>query len=237
MLLGGSDKQEIAWPLYRLTKDAAVDEDLRHDAAIQLSVTLPYAAEPQPLIDRLLEDLKSADADLRSNAALALGWPGNHRATAALIDRLYDPEVSVQQAAVNALSNVPDDRVLDRMLERLEQGGRKQKRVILFNLWRIYSQRDEVAAVYKRCVGMDDDELRFDALVPLGTVTDVLDQIPTCRSCLKDRDPRMRELALKQLARLDAASLRDLKMMIEAMLSDPEQSVKRAAMRALRKIG
>ena len=236
LLLGGFARQQIAWPLYRIIKDRAEDEDLRHEAAIQLSVTFPGVKEPQALIDRLLEDLRSADAELRSNAALALGWEGNHQVVPALIELLYDPEESVQQAAVNALSNLREERVWSRMLERLEQGGREQKRSILFNLWRFHSKRDEVAAVYKRYVGAEDNGLRFDALVLLGTVTEVRKQIATYRQCLQDRDPRLRELALKKLAELDTADLQGLKAVIESMLADPEMKVKQAAVRALRKI-
>ena len=72
LMLGGFAKQEIAWPLYQMMTDPAEDEDVRHDASIQLSVTLPFLKDAQKLIDRLLDDLKRSDTEIRVNAAFAL---------------------------------------------------------------------------------------------------------------------------------------------------------------------
>jgi len=119
MLLGGFAKQEVAWPLYRIMVDQKEDEEIRHFASIQLSVTLPLLEERQPLIDNLLEILKEKDPELRMHAAFALGWEGNVQAAIPLIELLYDPDIQVQQTAVNALSNLRDDRILGLMLELL----------------------------------------------------------------------------------------------------------------------
>jgi HEAT repeat protein len=195
------------------------------------------ADDPRPLVDSLLEDLNSTDAELRSYVALALGWEGNHRAVDALIDRLDDQDEFVQQAAVNALSNLQTDRAYDLMLERLAQGRPEHKRAILFALWRFHSRRDEVAALYKEQLEMADDELRFDAFVLLGRVTDTREQIPFYRYCLEDRDPRVREKALEKLAELGPGDLSNLKPEIEAMLSDPQVRVQQAAIRVLKRMG
>lgn len=63
-----------------------------------------------------------------------MGWEGNTQAAIPLIELLYDSDIRVQQTAVNALSNLRDDRILSLMLERLEHGPLEQKRCILFNL-------------------------------------------------------------------------------------------------------
>jgi len=237
LLLGGFAGHDITGPLYRMLKDPTEDGDLRHEAAVQLSVTFPLVKDPWPLVDCLLEDLKSKDADLRSHAALALGWKGNHRAAAALIKRLYDPEEPVQQAAVSALSNLRDEQAYHLLLQRLAHGRREQKRTILFNLWRFHTRREEVAAVYRQFLTGEDEQLRFDALVLLGRVTDTRDQIALYRSCLKDRDPRLRELALRRFAQLERVDLIELKPAIESMLSDPDMQVKHAAMQVLGRLG
>ena len=235
-LLGGFAGSDITGHLYRIIKDAVEEGDLRHEAAVQLSVTLAMADDPGPLVDSLLEDLNSTDAELRSYAALALGWEGNHRALDALIERLDDPDDFVQQAAVNALANLQTDRAYQLMLERLAHGPPEQKRPILFALWRFHTRRQEVIAFYKEQFDAADDELRFDALVLLGRVTDVRDQIPFYRRCLADRDPRVREKALERLARLAPGDLIELKPAVEAMLSDPRVRVQQAAMRVLESI-
>lgn len=236
LLLGSFAKQEVAWPLYEIMIDPHESDDSRHDASIQLSVIFPFLKDPQPIIDRLLRDLTHEDPHMRLNAAFALGWEGNAQAAIPLIERLYDPDTRVQQNAVNALANLRDDRILSLMLDRLEHGSRDQKRAILFNLWRFYSKRDEVVSVYLDYLKHDDDDLRFDALVLLGLVTEAASYLEVYVRSLSDPDPRIRALALRELAEFGKEELSALKKTVEEMLSDPEMGVKRAAMEVLKKL-
>jgi len=236
LLLGSFAKQEAAWPLYEMMIDPEESEDSRHDISIQLSVIGPFLKDPQLLVDRLLQDLRHDDPVMRLNAAFALGWEGNAQAAIPLIERLYDPDTRVQQCAVNALANLRDDRILNLMLERLEHGPRDQKRAILFNLWRFYSKRDEVISVYLEYLNHEDDDLRFDALVLLGLVTEARSHEEVYVRCLSDPDPRIRALALRELGEFDKEVLSTLKGTIEEMLSDPEMGVKRVAMEVLKKL-
>ena len=235
-LLGSFAKQEVAWPLYEIMVDPNESEDSHHDASIQLSVIFPFLKDPQPLIDRLLEDVKNQDPFARLNAAFALGWEGNAQAAIPLIELLYDPDEKVQQSAVNALSNLRDDRIFSLMLERLEHGALEQKRTILLNLWRFYSKRDEVVSVYLRYLEHENDELRFDALVLLGLITDVKTYLKVYVRSLSDPNPRIRGLALKELAELGKDELAGLRNKLKEMLSDPEMDVKRGAMEILKKL-
>lgn len=123
------------------------------------------------------------------------------------------------------------------LLERLDHGPKGQKRTILFNLWRFYSKREEVASVYLRHLDHEDAELRFDALVLLASVTETRENIPAYRKCLTDKDPRIRALALRELAELSAKDLLEFKEQIQAMVSDPRMEVKKAAIDILKKIG
>ncbi|HHP7233130.1 MAG TPA: HEAT repeat domain-containing protein [Desulfobacterales bacterium] len=236
LLLGGFAKREVAEPLYQIMTDPDEDEDVRHDAAIQLSVTFPFLKDPQPLMDRLLADLKSPDPDLRADAAFALGWEGNTAATIPLIELLYDEDPKVQQTAVNALSNLRDDRILDLMIERLENGPREQKRTILFNLWRFYSRRQAVIEVYLDYLEQDDDDLRFDALVLLSTLTEVREHLDIYHRCLQDRSARIRELALREFLQAEPADIAPFRADIEALLEDPQMKIKQAALQVLRKL-
>ena len=236
LLLGNFAKQEVAWPLYQLIIDPGEDEEIRHLASIELSVIFPFLEEPQPLIDHLLEDLESPDPELRVHAAFALGWEGNTQAAIPLVELLYDADIRVQQTAVNALSNMRDDRILTLLLERLEHGPLEQKRSILFNLWRFYSKQKEVVSVYLRYLSHENADLRFDALVLLGSVTETKEYIQTCRKCFGDKDPRIRAFALKQLNEVSREDLLGLKQEIRDMLLDPNMEIKQAALRIVRKL-
>ena len=236
LVLGNFAKQEVAWPLYQMIIDPGEDEEIRHLASIELSVISPFLQEPQPLIDHLLEDLKSPDPELRVHAAFALGWEGNTQAAMSLVELLYDADIRVQQTAVNALSNLRDDRILTLLLERLEHGPLEQKRSILFNLWRFYSKQKQVVSVYLKHLSHKNADLRFDALVLLASVTETKEYIQTYRKCLGDKDPRVRVLALKELNELSGQDLLGFREEIRDMLSDPNMEVKQAALKVVRKL-
>jgi len=236
LVLGSFAKEEIVWPLYDVMTDPSENEEVRHDAAIQLSVIGRSLKDPQALVDRLLKEIESSDAERRLHATFAIGWEGNSQAAIPLIERLYDSDVRIQQTAVNALCNLRDDKILNLLLDRLNQGPLEQKRVILFNLWRFYSKREEVTQVYLRYLEHEDPDLRFDALVCLGPVSQGGDYLEVYRKCLKDEDGRIRELALKRLAEEAGESvIKTLKAEIETLLNDPDMKVKKAALKILRK--
>ena len=236
LVLGSFTKEESVWPLYEIMADASQSEEVRSDAAIQLSVMGPLLRESQPLIDRLLEDIGSADAELRLHATFAVGWRGNFQAAIPLIERLYDADDRVRQTAVNALCNLKEDRILQLLRERLEHGGLEQKRTILLNLWRFDSKREEVIEVYLKCLEHDEPDVRFDALACFGLLVETRDHLEVHRKCLKDKDNRIRGLAIKKLAE-DAgdAALQLFPTEIEALLEDPDMEVKRAALKILSK--
>lgn len=184
----------------------------------------------------MLEDLKSPDAELRIYAAFALGWEGNTQAAIPLIELLYDPDIHVQQTAVNALSNMRDDRIFSLMLERLEHGLSKQKRCILLNLWRFYSKQKEVISIYLKYLDHEDVDLRFDALVLLGSVTEAKDYVSVYRKYLRDKDRRIRALALKELNVADREDFLEFKEEIQGMISEPDMEVKQAAINILKRL-
>ncbi len=235
-LLGSFAKEEVAWPLYRILADPSQEEELRRDASIQLSVIGPFLKDPQPLVDRLIQDMESGDPELRIHAAFAVGWEGNTPAAIPLIERLYDGDTRVQQTAVSALSNLRDDKIIRLLLERLEHGPLMQKRAILLNLWRFYSKKEEVARVYLQHLDHENADLRFDALALLGIVAPAEKYFEAYRKCLKDPDERIRGLALRKLAEEGGARLKEIKEEIASLMDDPDMKVKRAALEALKKI-
>ena len=234
-LLGSFAKEEVAWPLYRILVDPSQGEELRRDASIQLSVIGPFLQDPQPLVDRLIQDMESGDPELRIHAAFAVGWEGNTQAAIPLIERLYDSDTRVQQTAVSALSNLREDKIIHLLLERLEHGPLMQKRAILLNLWRFYSKREEVVQVYVQHLKHENADLRFDALALLGIVSSVEKPFEAYRKCLRDPEERIRGLALRKLAEEGGARLKELEEEIATLLDeDPAMDVKRAALEALK---
>jgi HEAT repeat protein len=233
LLLGSFAKEAVVWPLFGLMTDGFESEEIRHDAAIQLSVIGPFLKKPQALADRLREEIESSDAERRLHATFALGWRGNSQAAISLIERLYDSDHRVQQTAVNALCNLRDDRVLDLLLDRLNNGPVQQKRVILFNLWRFHFNREKVTAVYLKFLEHENPDLRFDALVCLGPITQVRDHLDVYRKCLSDPDARIRELALKRLGEEAGEVTQSLRAEIQPLLNDPDMKIKRAAWKVL----
>ena len=175
LVLGFFAKEAAVWPLYDMMTDPAESEDVRHDAAIQLSVIGPFLKDPQLLVDRLLEEIQSSDAERRLHATFAIGWEGNFQAATSLIGRLYDADTRVQQTAVNALCNLRDDRIFDLLVDRLDHGALEQKIAILFNLWRFDSKGKRVKQVYLKCLEHEEPDIRFDALVCLGPISETGD--------------------------------------------------------------
>jgi len=236
LVLGSFAKEKVLWPLYDIMIDLTENEEVRHDAAIQLSVIGPLIKDPQLLVDRLLKEIESSDADRRLHATFAIGWEGNFQAATALIARLYDGDRRVQQTAVNALCNLRDDKIFDLLLDRLDHGPLEQKSTILFNLWRFDSRGERVKEVYLKYLEHEEPDIRFDALVCLGPISETGDYPRVYRKCLKDKDDRIRELALKRLAEEAGTSALELfRAEIEGLLHDPNMKVKKAAIQILRK--
>lgn len=235
-VLGSFAKEETVWPLYDIMTDPLQDEEVRHDAAIQLSVIAPFLKDRQTLFDRLAQEITSSDAERRLHATFAMGWEGNSQAAISLIERLYDSDPRVQQTAVNALCNLRDDRILDLLVDRLNNGSLKQKKIILFNLWRFHSKQEEVTKIYLKCLHDKNPEIRFDALVCMGPITEVRDHLEVYRECLRDKHGRIRALALNRLSEEAGESvLESLREEVKPLLDDPDMKIKNAALKILRK--
>lgn len=236
LVLSSFAKEKVLWSLYDMMIDPTENEEVRHDAAIQLSVIGPLIKDPQLLVERLLKEIESSDAERRLHATFAIGWEGNFQAATSLIGRLYDADTRVQQTAVNALCNLRDDKIFDLLVDRLDHGPLGQKSTILFNLWRFDSKGERVKDVYLKCLEHEEPDIRFDALVCLGPITEIRDYPQVYRKCLKDKDDRIRELALKRLAEEARTSVVELlRAEIEGLLHDPNMKVKKAALKILRK--
>jgi HEAT repeat protein len=234
LVLGSFAKNALVWPLYELMTDPSEDEELRHHAAIQLSVIGPLIKDSQALCERLLQEMESPDVSRKLAATMAAGWRGNHQAATALVERLYDADTRVQQAAVGALCNLRDERILELLIDRLKHGAAPQRHAILLHLWRFESREARVQQVYRDCLEHEDPEVRFDALLCSAPVMEPREHAEVYRKCLRDSSARVRELALKRLAEAAGETvLKKLRGDIQALLNDPDVNVKRAALQIL----
>lgn len=232
-LLGTFAKEQVVESLYYLVSDSKEDEDVRHNAAIQLSIVLPHLKDPTSINNQLIANLKSPDNDQRLYATIALGWEGNIDAAISLIDMLYDPDRRIQQCAVNALTNLREERLWNLLLDRLKHSGIEQQRAILFNLWRFSGKESDAASVYARYLVHKNPDLRFNALVLLSLVANVRDYLDLYKRCLKDKDSRIRRLAIKGLGE---EKVSELKEEIKDLLQDCDMEVKKAALETLKQL-
>jgi len=76
-------------------------------------------------LERLLQQLKSADVTLRSDAAHALGKLADDRAAAALAEALRDPDEYVRKSAVMALRRIGGAKAMEAM--RVALGDRSEQ--------------------------------------------------------------------------------------------------------------
>ena len=235
LLLGSFAKNKIALPLMEILADPAEEEDIRRDASIQLSIIGPFLKDPQPVLERLMQAMESPDPALRLHATFAAGWPGNIPAAIPLMERLFDGEDRVQQTAVNALCNLRDDRILNLLQDRLENGPLPQKRTILLNLWRFSSKQEEAVKIYLKFLEHENSDLRLYALAAFGLIADPIKYLEVYRKCLRDPDSRVRQAALRRLVDEDASGLFPLREVIQELLDDPVMQVKKAALAILKK--
>ncbi|MEJ2037907.1 MAG: HEAT repeat domain-containing protein [Desulfosarcinaceae bacterium] len=231
LMLGTLARPQVIWPLYKLMHDDQESESIRHAAAIQLSVIGEILENPKPLVQQLKQDLRSENAFTRACSAFALGWEGNRAAVFALIEKLYDDDPEVQQAAVNSLANLNDERLFDLLVERLQNGTREQKRSILYNLYRFTARKSEVIRIYKSYILGCDHSLAYDALAIFETIADPISNLVIYRQCLKNADPRLRELSLARLLATRSPRLAILEPDVGPLIKDPDPRVRQAAIR------
>ncbi len=233
IMLGAVARPGVAWSLLEIMRDPDQSESVRQAASIQISVIGCDLENNDALVKQLRVDLQGAEPFLRANAAMALGWEGNSQAAPDLIDCLSDDDIDVQQAAVNALSNLHDDSLFTKLAQRLQKGGKDQQRSILYNLSHFPSRYDEAAQICRTFVHHNDPDLRYDALVVLHLLSDANRESAINDHCLDDSDARIRELALLHLRGVDRSRLEGIMSKVRGLVNDPHARVRQAATRLI----
>ena len=217
-------------------RDASHSENVRQAAAIQISVLGATLEEKEALVLQLRTDLEADIPSIRANAAFALGWEGNSPAIPDLIDCLGDEDLEVQQAAVNALSNLRDESLFTMLAMQLQKGAKEQQRSILYNLSHFPSRYGEAARICRTFVHHSDADLRYDALVVLNSLSDATRELEIYEHCLEDADARIRELALIRLRAAHPSKLKGIMAKVRRMVTDPQGRVRQAATRLVHQI-
>jgi len=73
-------------------------------------------------------------------------------------------------------------------------------------------------------------------MVLLGSITEAKDYVSVYRKYLKDKNTRIRALALRELNEANREDLLGFKDEIEEMLSEPDMKVKQAAINILKRL-
>lgn len=236
-LFGSQTRPDLVWPLYFLMIDDGEDEDIRHHASVQLNILASRLKNPEQLIKHLSEDLNHKEPFTRALAVFALGWEGNFTAAIALIEKLYDQDTEVQQAAVDALTNLGDQRIFPFLVERLEHAPMEQKKVILYNLASFTDYHCQVMDIYNQYMEHEDPEIRCDALAVMGSIAASEDFMTAIQRGLKDPNRQVKTLCLENLFDFESDELAHLSSEIAALTTDPEPVVRKAAKQLLASLG
>jgi HEAT repeat protein len=232
MALTSWHKETALEPFYELMADPVQDTDLRDQMAISLSVIGGIRGFPEWLMERLIADLESPDPTLRGLAAAALSWEGNTEAIVPLLPRLFDPDAQVRSRAAIALSEIEDPRVLELLLDRLEHSEDEERIGLMMTLHRFQDERAFQAVLAQ--LDYPNAEVRFHALAYLCTFFADRSEINEgCLRLLNDPDPRIRQLAAKELGRRRVASA---ERPLQAMLEEADMETRRVALVALQQI-
>jgi HEAT repeat protein len=229
LLLGASRRPSAADTLYAIMIDANQSEEVRRFAAVQLCALGPGLEIETVLVAHLTEELSSPQPQRRANAAIALGWEGHLDCVLDLLEVLYDLDPEVQEAAVEALTNLGDARIVAPFIERLQTAPVAQQKVILYHLKRFAGADGRVAATYLNYLSHPNPELRLDALSLLTRVSSIDEHMDGCLACLKDTEPAVRALALDHLLHQKPDTIATLGPQIEALTTDPYAEIRRRA--------
>lgn len=229
LLLGSSRRPSAADTLFTIMIDADQSDEVRRFAAVQLCSLGPGLEIEAVLVARLTEELSSPQPKRRANAAIALGWEGHLDCVLDLLEVLYDEDAEVQEAAVEALTNLGDPRIVAPFVERLQVAPVAQQKVILYNIERFAAADERVAETYREYLAHPDPELRLDALSLLGRVGSISEHLGAYAGCLSDSDPAVRALALDQLFHQAPDTIAAFMSQISALRSDPYAEIRKRA--------
>lgn len=230
-------REDVYWDIYWLMKSDQEEDNVRHQAAVELSNMAERLSDTKEILNVLSADVQSEDPDVRILTTIALGWRANYSGVLALLERVYDTNETVQNLAINSLATIQDERIVPFLEERLLTAPHLQKKAILANLWRFSQRKDAITAIYSQYIQNNDEDLRFDAFVYLEKILDAYEMLPFCLELIFDPAIQIRRLALKRFvlygSSQDYQSLSE--KAIQGLLNDSDMEIKNCALKIRKK--
>ena len=169
------------------------------DPAARADVVKALVQHGPAVVDLLIEQLSSVDADTRQAAIFALGRIGSRRATPALVERLDADREEVVSAA-GALARIGDDAAFEPLVPLLghEDAGVRQSVIAAINS----IGHPETPARMRALAASPDPRVRESAIKVAGYFG-----FPDCRAAVLDActdpDENVRRVALEHLPYFD----------------------------------
>jgi HEAT repeat protein len=212
--------------------------NVRWAAAEALEKIAPDAEE---LVPALIQALGHRNANVRIAAAEALGniGPEAKEAVPALILSLGDNSALVRWKAAQALGNIGPEakEAVPALVKALSDSDPEVRKVADSAIAKIGPGSKEAVPALIEALGDNDARVRYGAVKALGKIRPGAESVaPALIAVLSDPEPHMRREAISLLQQIGCTGNDFLESLEKIASKDPNDSVKKLASDALRKI-
>lgn len=235
---GGPSERELALQLF----DQVAYLLSKYNAALGTQEALPLEAATSDLrkvasaeFERLLQALRGEDAELRADAAFALGFSRRREAVAPLTEASGADDVLLRRNASAALGLLGFEEAAPTLLKRLEDPESEVREATLFGLRTLVDEtRDHglLPAVHARLADKSVG-VRNEALILLRDMKRAESVEPILNRSLKDPEPLVRANAALALGAVGPAAAKTATPHLIETLRDEDPKVVESAWRAL----
>jgi len=188
--------------------------------------TLGMMKDPRCL-EPLIEALDDLDIRVHIQALESLGKLGDSRAVEPISKMLKDPNPKIRKASIEALREIGDPKAVDALLYALNDEDLEVREEAVRALGRIA----EPHVLYPLIRALKEDiTIRTEVLMELSHLKDPI-ILECCIEALKDKNPCLRENAVRELTSFDIPKARDV--LYKVALNDEEREVRLEAAWAL----
>lgn len=220
---------------------ALVPSASRRATFVLLSLTIvpwnsaAFQNDDRAVTQSLVEQTRSADVEIRRDAAYRLGFVGDASvALAPLVGLLDDAEEILRATSADSLGRLKAPAAVDPLVERLRREKRPFVRKIIVGALGCIGDARALEPLVDRLNRDKDREVRAAAATALGALGDRAAEDPLAKR-IADKDAFIRREAIRALGILHAVGAVD--RIIQRLESDAEADVRRHAAEALGKIG
>ena len=162
---------------------------------------LAYAEETQEQqVDRLIRELQNSDSDIRSIAAVTLGWIGSEDEVPALIQALQNGDKDVRVNAVVTLGQIESEDVVPVLIEASQDEDEWVRYHAAMALGEIGEGARNAVPALIRLLQDEDEWVRANAAWALGEIGK--GAVPALLHALQDQDKHVRRYAVGALGKI-----------------------------------